>query len=64
MYKPTLPRAYADPPRADLGMTGFVAASTEEIKLAQELLRLIERRYLGRGAPPRPPSPYWGVVAD
>jgi hypothetical protein len=42
-------------------LTRFVSASTEDIKLAQELRRLIEQRYLARR---NPPDPYWCIGAD
>jgi len=41
-------------PSPDPALTPFVTASIEEIHYAQELLRRIEERYLGRPATPPP----------
>ena len=48
-------------PDTDPAMTRVVTASNEEIRLAQELRRQIELRYLGRSDSP---GPYCSVGAD
>ena len=42
-------------------LTPFVTASPQEIQLAEELRRLIERRYLVES---EPSDPFWCVGAD
>ena len=48
-------------PSFDPASPGFVTASVEEIRYAQELRRQIERQYLSR---PTQPDSYWCVGAD
>ena len=44
-------------PSVDAGMPQFVTASIEEIRIAEELRRQIERRYLGPSVDAKAPSP-------
>ena len=52
----------ADTPNTTPDATRFVPATLDEIRLAEELRRAIQHRYLG--ASKSTSDPYWSVGAD